>query len=458
MNRGYLYVVLLVLACISFLASKAQTTLMVTNTLDNGSAGCLRSVVANTVKGDTIRFLPSLISAGSDTITLLNGAISFRTDNLVFKGLYNSKGDTLYVSGNHASEVFNCSNSTLLSLDSMTIINGALGGGILSRGNVTITNSVISGNSSNQGGGGIFSDSSVTVINSIVSGNNSIAGSPFEGGVGGGGICGAEDVIVTNSTISGNSSNLGGGGIFAFYGATITNSTISGNLITGSFINNGGGGGVYSEYESVTVTNSTISGNMASNSTLGGGIYASPINAISSIIANNLGGDLYNSGSSKINTDGGYNIFTDNPTGVVGTDKTGITASQLNLGALQNNGGATSTMLPDSGSVAIGKGNPNDNTPDQRGYLIPKGTIRDVGAVSTTAVNECTWTGSISTAWENPANWSCGTIPNAIINVYINTGVPNYPIVNSKAICKSLNEAPGTSVKVNTGGFNIVGN
>ncbi len=64
------------------------------------------------------------------------------------------------------------------------------------------------------------------------------------------------------------------------------------------------------------------------------------------------------------------------------------------------------------------------------------------------------WNGTVSSAWENPANWSCGTVPGAVTVVFINANKPNYPVVNSMATCKTLNTSPGVSVKVNPG-FNL---
>ena len=60
------------------------------------------------------------------------------------------------------------------------------------------------------------------------------------------------------------------------------------------------------------------------------------------------------------------------------------------------------------------------------------------------------WNGLISTEWENPSNWDCGSIPNANTTVYINTNKPNYPIIRSMAICKTPYMQSGTSVIVST--------
>ena len=73
---------------------------------------------------------------------------------------------------------------------------------------------------------------------------------------------------------------------------------------------------------------------------------------------------------------------------------------------------------------------------------------------STTPVASCTvnnWTGAVSTAWEDAGNWSCGTVPTAVSEVHVNSGLTNYPIVNSSATCKKLYTSPGASVTITTG-------
>lgn len=39
------------------------------------------------------------------------------------------------------------------------------------------------------------------------------------------------------------------------------------------------------------------------------------------------------------------------------------------------------------------------------------------------------WTGTVSTAWENPANWQCGQLPHRFSDVLIPTTVPNFPFI-----------------------------
>jgi len=61
-----------------------------------------------------------------------------------------------------------------------------------------------------------------------------------------------------------------------------------------------------------------------------------------------------------------------------------------------------------------------------------------------------TWTGFENTAWEDVNNWSCGTVPDASTDVIINTGVPNYPVVNSAAICRTLTVNKNAALEVSS--------
>jgi hypothetical protein len=51
-----------------------------------------------------------------------------------------------------------------------------------------------------------------------------------------------------------------------------------------------------------------------------------------------------------------------------------------------------------------------------------------------------TWTGAVSTAWENPANWSCGTVPDVNTDVIITSG---NVVVTSNVVIRSLTLSPG---------------
>jgi YD repeat-containing protein len=62
-----------------------------------------------------------------------------------------------------------------------------------------------------------------------------------------------------------------------------------------------------------------------------------------------------------------------------------------------------------------------------------------------------TWVGGTSTAWENPANWSCSGVPDANTDVIVNGGSTYLPLVNSIASCRSLSLKNNASCTVNAG-------
>ena len=61
------------------------------------------------------------------------------------------------------------------------------------------------------------------------------------------------------------------------------------------------------------------------------------------------------------------------------------------------------------------------------------------------------WGGTVSTAWENPANWPCGLVPDANTDVIVKAGAPNFPIINSNAVCHSLSATRNTSIMIKSG-------
>jgi CSLREA domain-containing protein len=137
------------------------------------------------------------------------------------------------------------------------------GGGIWSKGNLSLNRTTVSDNSATDYGGGIDSRGALTLTNAIVSNNTS----GFMGGgiVSGGGL--GTVVTITNTTISGNTAVYYGGGLgLVSNGGSISlnASTVSGNSSQGF------GGGMY-VYDNLTINTSTISSNIAKFS--GGGIY-----------------------------------------------------------------------------------------------------------------------------------------------------------------------------------------
>jgi hypothetical protein len=399
----------LLIASAIFITSISQAaTITVLNTSDSG-AGSLRDAIGNSFNGDTIRFDPSIINSGNDTITLAS-EIAF-SKSLTIIGLTNIT-DTLFISGDNNSRIFGITNTTNVTLDSLALINGngqgatASGnGGAISftnSGSLFINNTIIKNNSiitpafgSIGYGGGIHSPSSpIIVTNSTFSGNIASVGDSGLG-YGGGIYTNSSPVTVTNSTFIGNTASAGdgglgyGGGIYAQTNSiTVTNSTFSGNTASAGDGGLGYGGGVYTRTNSITVTNSTFNENTTSTGNggiaLGGGAYTSTASSSISIGSSIFdGSNISNQGANSI-TSQGYNIFSDAPTGATMTgDVTGATAS---LQSLAFNGGTTQTMLPGAGSIAINMGNPNDLSDAQNRTI--SGGRRDVGAAETACITD----------------------------------------------------------------------
>ncbi len=305
--------------------------------------------------------------------------------------------------------VFTVAASTTATLENLIISDGytGLGGGICNYGTVTVNKSTLSGNSA-EFGGGICNYGTVTVNNSLFSGNSAGQGGGIRNNYGtvsvcnstlsgnsaaneGGGIDNYGTVTANNSTLSGNFAGYEGGGIGNFNGtATVSNSTLSGNSAEY-------GGGILNNC-TVTVSNSTLSGNSAAQ---GGGILNyGTVMLLSTIVAGNtvtgsfpgIDPDIYGS----VTPSSAYNLIGDG-TGLSGIsnggnhNQVGVTGSDPNpidplLGPLQNNSGPTDTLALLPGSPAIGAGEQDDITTDQRGYPRPA-SQPDIGAYQMPLIN-----------------------------------------------------------------------
>jgi hypothetical protein len=406
----------------------------VTNLNDAGD-GSLRQAIIDTPADGTVDFQPGL----SGAIPLTTGELAINK-NLTITG---PGANVITVSGNHASRVFNIGASATVSILGLTIADGtdskgmfAFGGGIYNQGTLTISYSVIAGNSAAAGaahftatasGGGIYNRGTMTVTNSALSGNSARGQSTQSSGAGSGGaIYNQGTLSITNSTLTGNwaygngsGGYAGGGGITNGGTLALTSSTVSGNSASGQSTSNGGGiengsestmtvtnstlsgnsarfgGGIHNTYGTVTITNSTLSGNSA---TQGGGVDngdlpTAVVQSRNTIVSGNNGGASPDANGSFDSL--GHNLIGDgtggsgyDPTDLVGTSSDPIDPK---LGPLQDNGGPTATMALLPTSLAIAAGDPTDATEwDQRGPGYPRvvNGITDIGAfqVQTTLV------------------------------------------------------------------------
>ncbi len=268
----------------------------------------------------------------------------------------------LTVRGEGASDQYRIFDvNVVVSLSGLTLSNGSVldnGGAIRNSGTLTVTACAVSGNSANLGGGGIYNSGALTVVGSTLSGNNAV--------VQGGGLWSSTNLsgtacTVRNCTLSGNSA-LTGGGIYNGAGLTsIENSTITNNTAQ-----SGQGSGVASAGDSGTrseVKNSIVAGDVASDVDFtGGGLNSFQSNGYNLIGSGTSVGEFVESG-----------------------DQSGVSAAQLKLGSLANNGGPTQTIALLFGSPALNAGDPTYSTPlttDQRGTGFARvlGGRLDIGA------------------------------------------------------------------------------
>ena len=275
---------------------------------------------------------------------------------------------------------------------------GVIGSGAGGAGGVlSVTDSVFSGNSGEQGGAIQVDSGSAAITDSTFTNNT--------GGAHAGAIDIADDnadcgpcggtgtVVIAGSTFSGNQSNSNDGGAILNGNAggsgtvTISNSTFTGNSAepgqAGGAIANVGG--------SMTVTASTLSGNSAGSGGEGNDLYnTATLNLGATILANTA--DDANCALGTY-TDLGYNLSDDGSCGFTGTGDLTDTAAGLDPGGLQSNGGPTQTIALEPDSAAVGHVNDGVLCPpiDQRGN--PRSVPCAVGAYDngvTPVVTPCT--------------------------------------------------------------------
>lgn len=335
-----------------------------------------------------------------------------------------------------AFPVFRIGRSGTVTLTDLTIQEG--GGGIINRGTLTLSNSVVAEHS----GSGISSQHAtlavtncLVLLNSgpgvrVVAGRATLTNSRIARNAGSGISVFNASVTLTRSTVARNSA-VDGGGIASVAGrVTIDHSTITNNSATGQ------GGGIFNTVSdpfrrqrgSVALTNSTVSGNSAgfgagisnapqrsaaditlTNSTVannsatqeGGGIFQrgrepdedfAVLRLTNSLVAPNsapIGPDVLNSDAEAGFVFARFNLIGDGTgSGITNTDGNQVgnvppNTSPINprLGPLADNGGPTRTHSLLVGSPAIDAAStPDCPATDQRGVPRPQGAACDIGS------------------------------------------------------------------------------
>jgi hypothetical protein len=315
----------------------------------------------------------AIFSKQFGTLSISNSAIT---------GNNSAFGGGMYVAGD-----VDLNNVTIGGIGALanTAVNG--GGGIFNYGNVTLTNSIISGNEAQNGdGGGILSYGNLTAVNSTIGGDAAGAGNTANGK--GGGVY-AVAVNLTSSTITGNTATTGpGGGLYAAGAVEITSSTVSGNTATA-----GAGGGVYGK-GAVSIENSTIGGISAAAANKsggnGGGILGlGTISVLNSTFALNEanaatadGGGIFGAGAITLrNSTVSGNKANDNGGGIFGVNVTLQNSTVAsNTADSDNSGGAAgdglgggvyaATKFKTVNSIIVGNSDTNNGNPDLK---IPAG-------------------------------------------------------------------------------------
>lgn len=377
------------------------------------------------------------------------------------------------------SGTVNIINETNISNNVANGLSGSGGGVLTAAGTVNIFNSSVDANQANRAGGGIeIINGNLTVRNSTINDNNvdGAAGTPSPGSGGAVHVTGNTAVTIIDSTeVDGNSARLAGGGLWNQSGATmtVTFSNISNNTAGqngGGIFNTGGtmvvsrsavfsntatnanGGGIMNSSGIMAVGHSTISGNESGNN--GGGIYnadSMTVNA-ATIYQNNAdvnGGGIFGVDTvyfqnTMILTNGallgqevdgavksmGYNIIENDDNNALTLQSTDTADVIIVLPALALNNSVTFSHAIIVGNLAIDRGNPADNSKDQRGRD-PVNT-RDVGAYEYTAnvgINEVADI-DLFTVYPNPA-----------------TEVVNVRLANAKQAQVTITDINGKIVK-----------
>jgi CSLREA domain-containing protein len=411
----------------------------VTKTADTNDGVCdadcsLREAIAAAnanVDNDVIEFSalfnsPQTITlAGTELVVGANGSLTI-----------NGPGaNLLTISGNNASRILSSSANAVVNINNLRFTagngvgaaNSGRGGAIYNvGGTMVISNSIITGNTANNGGGLNNAASTSPSVNANLTLNNCIVSNNTSTSSGGGmQNFSTSTVTINNSLFVGNTSggSTGGGGAQFNGGIRITNSTFANNNAPG-----GTGGGFHSNGTlGAVLTNVTIVGNTSTSG--GGGINRATTNANffirNSIVAGNNG---VGTSPDITNSTGGIDSEGNNIIGNVGTS-TGWEASDLlntnpMLNPLGNNGGFSDTFLPMPGSPAINGGQncvvnlscAANNPPiavntDQRGVSRPQGGTVDIGAVEVAPTAPVSVSGKVVSASGNP-------IGNAIVMIF----------------------------------------
>jgi len=196
---------------------------------------------------------------------------------------------------------------------------------------------------------------------------------------------------------------------------------------------------LYIKSASIDLTGWTIELNDGSN--VSGNLTSTGAFAVSNYITSGTGSFTNSEAGDFLvlgNVVGGGNI--NNSITINLKDSTGLIIDTVTLG-----GGAGEAPSGNAGTIG-----------DESVQRIPNGTDTDThdsdfskGVTSLGALNptQVSWDGSSSTDWSNTLNWATGSVPISSDNVYISSGLTNYPTASSAVTVNYLTIASGATLK-----------
>lgn len=262
-----------------------------------------------------------------------------------------------------------------------TITRGDQGLHVLPDATVTLTNSVVRGNTSTASpGGGIRNEGTLTLVGSTVEGNIAAVGS------GGGIYNGPSGVLtLTDSKVSDNEAAVGpGGGIRNDQGTVELNESEVSENTTGSTVGKYGGGGISSIDGALVVTDTVVRGNTSSGP--GGGI--SITRGAADITRSAVSGN-----KSALNSHGGGLHCTD--ANVTATNSSWSANTSTRSGGAIRVSGAEAVLILKNSTVSGNKADP----PEDSGGVIDGvgGGVEAFGGASVTIINSTIYGNSAGT-------------------------------------------------------------
>ena len=324
-------------------------------------------------------------ATNGDTILLLDGTLI--TDHVTVPGTFTnltitSTGGSFgpgEVTGNNTGTVFTIDAGANVTVDGLTIEEGA-NGGVNNMGTLRLTDDTIRDNTTGGDGGGIGNSGTLTVSHSTIESNDS-----GPSGTDGGGINSTGTITMLDDALVNNGGNPEVGGGLANWGTgTLTDVTVSGNVAydAGGLFNSG----------TMTLEADTIDGNTAGGMFGSGGgpggfwsqnTAPNSVSVASTIIAENTGGDctFYTAP-----TDNGFNLDGGTSCSLQGS-LSGVDPDLLPLGKY---GGLTETMPPASTSSPTVNQVDSGSSGCGPGLFDQRGVARGQGASATTGNPNCT--------------------------------------------------------------------